>query len=69
MGEKVSILLATTVTSIYGFFYAYFKCWRLSLILTGFLPLMMIAGVLMMKAMQMKAEISKVSYEGASGIA
>jgi ABC-type multidrug transport system fused ATPase/permease subunit len=69
MGEKVSILLMTIVTSIFGFFYAYIKCWRMSLILTGFLPIMMVAGIFMMKAMQFKAQISKVSYEGASGVA
>jgi hypothetical protein len=59
----------TIVTSIFGFFYAYFKSWRLSLVLTGFLPVMMTAGVFMMKAMKFKAQISKISYEGASGIA
>lgn len=57
------------ITSIFGFFYAFIKCWRMSLILTGFLPVMMVAGMCMMKAMQFKAEISKVSYEGASGVA
>lgn len=61
--------MTTTITSIFGFFYAFFKCWQLSLILTAFLPLMLIAGVLMMKAMQMKAQLSKVSYEDASGVA
>jgi len=61
--------LTTTVTSLFGFIYAYFKCWQLSLILTGFLPLLLIAGVSLMKAMQLKAQISKVSYEGASGVA
>jgi hypothetical protein len=30
---------------------------------------MLIAGVLLMKAMQLKAQISKVGYEGASGVA
>ena len=69
IGEKISILLTTLVTSIFGFFYAFFKCWQLSLVLTGFLPLMMVAGVLMMKAMTMKASLAKVSYEDASGIA
>jgi ABC-type multidrug transport system fused ATPase/permease subunit len=69
MGEKMSILFMTVVTSIFGFFYAYFKCWRMSLILTGFLPVMMVAGIVMMKAMQFKAQISKISYEKASGVA
>ncbi len=69
IGEKISILLTTTITSIFGFFYAYFKCWQLSLVLTGFLPMILFAGVLLMKSLQLKAQISKVSYEGASGIA
>lgn len=69
IGEKVAFLQATLITSIFGFFYAFFKCWQLSAVLTAFLPLMLVAGVLMMKSMQMKAQISKVSYEDASGIA
>ena len=51
IGEKVAFLQTTLVTSIFGLFYAFFKCWQLSLILTAFLPLMLIAGVLMMKGM------------------
>ena len=69
IGEKIAFLLMTTITSVFGFFYAYFKCWQLSLILTGFLPLLMISGVLLMKSMQLKAQLGKISYEGASGIA
>lgn len=69
IGEKIALLLTTIITSIFGFFYAYFKCWQLSLVLTGFLPLMMIAGVLLMKGIEMKTSISKISYEGASGVA
>lgn len=69
IGEKIAILLTTTITSIFGFFYAYFKCWQLSLVLTAFLPLLMFAGVLLMKSMQLKAELGKISYEGASGVA
>lgn len=30
---------------------------------------MMFAGILMMKSMQIKAQINKISYEGAAGIA
>jgi hypothetical protein len=55
IGEKISFLLTTLITSLFGFFYAYFKCWQLSLVLTGFLPLILMAGVLLMKAMQFKA--------------
>lgn len=55
IGEKISILLTTLVTSTFGFFYAYFKCWQLSLVLTALLPLLLFAGVLMMKSMTMNA--------------
>ena len=69
IGEKVAILLSTMVTSLFGFFYAYFKCWQLSLALTLFLPLLIFAGTLLMKAMTMKASIAKISYADAAGIA
>ena len=69
IGEKVSLLLTTTVTTIFGFFYAYFKCWRLSLILTALLPFMMLGGVLMMKGMTLSHLKGKVSFENAAGIA
>lgn len=69
IGEKVAILMNVTVTTIFGFFYAFFKCWRLSVMLLASLPLLMIAGVLMMKGMTLKATMSKVSFENASGIA
>ena len=52
--------------SLFGFVYAYFKCWQLSLVLTGVVPFMMIAGVLMMKALANAAVISKTSYETAA---
>lgn len=69
LGDKISILLSTIVTSVYGFFYAFFNNWKFSLVLTSFMPLMMLAGILMVKGIQMKTSISKISYEGASGIA
>ena len=69
IGEKMAILLNVTVTTIFGFFYAFFKCWRLSVMLLAFLPLLMIAGFLMMKGMTLKAQMSKVSFENASAIA
>ncbi len=62
IGEKISLLLTTIVASIFGLFYAFIKCWRLSLILTALLPLMIIGGVLMMKGMQLSALKGKASY-------
>jgi len=56
------MLIATTTTSLFGFLYAYIKCWLLSLVLTAVLPLMMIAGALMMKSMANMSLVSKSSY-------
>ena len=61
-GEKVPLLVTTMITTVFGFFYAFFKCWRLSLILTALLPLLMLGGVLMMKGMTMSHMKSKASY-------
>ena len=60
------MFLSTFTTSIFGFIYAYIKCWQLSLVLTGVLPFMMLAGVLLMKALSNAAVISKTSYEDAA---
>ncbi len=61
------MLIATVTTSLFGFVYAYIKCWELSLVLTGTLPFMMIAGALMMKALANITLLSKTSYEDAAG--
>ena len=62
IGEKISLLLTTMIATVFGFFYAFFKCWRLSVILTALLPLRIVAGALMMEGMQLSALRSKVSY-------
>ncbi len=49
--------------SIFGFFYAYIKCWQLSLVLTGVLPFLIVAGILLMKALTLNSQKGKVSYE------
>ncbi len=67
IGQKCFMLIATVTTSLFGFFYAYIKCWQLSLVLTGVLPFMMIAGALMMKSMATMSVVSKTSYEDAAG--
>ena len=61
------MLVATVTTSFFGFVYAYIKCWQLSLVLTGVLPFMMIAGILMMKSLANITLLSKTSYEDAAG--
>jgi hypothetical protein len=67
IGQKCFMLIATTTTSLFGFFYAYIKCWQLSLVLTGVLPFMMIAGALLMKSIASASLASKSSYEDAAG--
>jgi hypothetical protein len=62
IGQKVFLFLSTTTTSLFGFVYAYIKCWQLSLALTCALPLLVIAGVLLMKSLSNAALISKTSY-------
>jgi len=52
IGEKIAQLLTVSVMSTLGFFLAYFKNWRLSLVLSATLPLLMMAGFAVMKAMQ-----------------
>ena len=61
------MFITTTTTSLFGFVYAYIKCWQLSLVLTGVLPFMVLAGILLMKALASYAVISKTSYEDAAG--
>jgi ATP-binding cassette subfamily B (MDR/TAP) protein 1 len=52
IGEKIATIFNVTVMSILGFFLAYYRNWRLSLVLSATLPLLMLAGFLVMKAMQ-----------------
>lgn len=61
------MLISTITISLFGFIYAYIKCWQLSLVLTGVLPFMMVAGALMMKSMANASLVSKTSYEDAAG--
>lgn len=55
--------------STLGFFLAYFRDWRLSLVITAIFPLIMIAGGLMMKAVQASAEKNTKTYSDAGAIA
>jgi ATP-binding cassette subfamily B (MDR/TAP) protein 1 len=50
-GEKISLLLTTLVTSVAAIFFAFFKCWELSLMMMAALPALILGGVFFMKAM------------------
>lgn len=55
--------------SIFGFFLAYFRNWRLSLVLSATLPLLMLAGFLVMKSMQKLGEKNTKTYSDAGASA
>lgn len=55
--------------STLGFFLAYFRNWRLSLVLSATLPLLMIAGFLVMKSMQKLGEKNNKTYSDAGASA
>jgi len=66
-GEKMSLTLTTIVTSFVSIFFAFFKCWELSLMMCATLPPLMIVGIFFFKGLQKNSEREKVSYEKASG--
>lgn len=68
LGEKISFAISALTTSIFGFTFAFLKCWQMSLYLAAFLPLMLLGGYLMIRFMSMKAHASKISYENASAV-
>lgn len=55
--------------STLGFFLAYFRNWRLSLVLSATLPLLMLAGFLVMKAMTKVGEKNTKTYSKAGAVA
>lgn len=55
--------------STLGFFLAYFRNWRLSLVLSATLPLLMMAGFLVMKAMTKVGEKNTKTYSAAGAVA
>ena len=65
-GEKMSLMLTTLVTSLVSIFFAFFKCWQLSLMMMATLPALLITGIFFFKSLQKNSEREKVSYEKAS---
>jgi hypothetical protein len=61
-GEKISFLVTSIVTGVAAIFFAFFKCWELSLMLMAALPAIFIAGAGMAKAMMINTTREKVSY-------
>jgi ATP-binding cassette subfamily B (MDR/TAP) protein 1 len=67
IGDKFATLLINLSTSTFGFGFAYYRCWELSLVLTAMLPLLILAGALFMKALALSAQKGKISFEEAAG--
>ena len=62
----MSLMITTLVTSLVSIFFAFFKCWELSLIMLAMLPALLITGIFFFKSLQKNSEREKVSYEKAS---
>lgn len=69
IGEKIATIFTISVMSTLGFFLAYFRNWRLSLVLSATLPLLMLAGFLVMKSMQKLGEKNNKTYSDAGASA
>lgn len=55
-GEKMSLMITTVVTSLVSIFFAFFKCWELSLIMLATLPALLIVGIFFYKALMLNAQ-------------
>ena len=62
----MSLMLTTLVTSLVSIFFAFFRCWELSLIMLAALPALLVVGVFFFKRMQKNSEREKITYEKAS---
>jgi ATP-binding cassette subfamily B (MDR/TAP) protein 1 len=65
-GEKMSHLISTIFTSVAALFFAFYKCWELSVMLLTSAPPLLLAAAGMIKASRLNATREKVSYEAAS---
>ena len=59
-------MLTTLVTSIVSIFFAFFKCWQLSLIMLACLPALLIVGIFFFRTLLLSSQKEKASYEQAS---
>ena len=57
------------VTSVLGFFLAYYRNWQLSLVISAILPALMLAGFLVMKSMQIMTDKNTKTYAQAGAVA
>ncbi|KAJ3006380.1 Multidrug resistance protein 1 [Thoreauomyces humboldtii] len=69
ISEKVGLILQFLCTFITGFIIAYFKGWRLALVLTACLPLIVGAATLMTQALAAGSATGNTAYAAAGGLA
>jgi ATP-binding cassette subfamily B (MDR/TAP) protein 1 len=69
IGNKVGQALMSVSQFIASFLVGYITSWQLSLVLTAMLPLLIIGGWCMAKAMQQGSSMNRESYEKSGGIA
>ena len=62
----MSLMLSTLVTSLVSIFFAFFRCWELSLVMLATLPVLLVVGIFFFKSLQKSSEKEKKSYEKAS---
>jgi ATP-binding cassette subfamily B (MDR/TAP) protein 1 len=69
IGNKVGQAIMAISQFAASFLVGYITSWQLSLVLTAMLPLLLIGGWFMAKAMQQGGAVNRESYEKAGGIA
>ncbi|KAI8915518.1 P-loop containing nucleoside triphosphate hydrolase protein [Powellomyces hirtus] len=69
ISEKVGLILQFVCTFISGFVIAYIKGWRLALVLTGCLPLLVGAAIIMTQALAAGSKSGNTAYAAAGGVA
>ncbi len=58
----MSLMLTTLVTSLASVFFAFFKCWELSLMMLVTLPALLATGIFFYKALTLNAQKEKIAY-------
>ena len=68
IGDKVPIFIYCVAMFVTGFTIGYVKGWQLALVLTGFLPFMVVTGAVFVFAMQKMTKVNNEAYSRAGAI-
>ncbi|KAJ3172722.1 ATP-binding cassette, sub-B (MDR TAP), member 4 [Geranomyces variabilis] len=69
ISEKVGLIVQFLTTFVAGFVIAYVRGWRLALVLTACLPLLVASAVIMTKALAAGSKSGNTAYAAAGGLA